>query len=229
MLLADAVKRRTSVRAYLDAPVDRQTVEAVFEAARWAPSGNNLQPWKAIAVAGAERDAVCGLAKRAMAAGRLDADDGYPVRPDPLPPPYADRRARLGTQMYALLGIARDDDAARRRWAEANLEFFGAPVGVFFVIDRIMGHGQWASLGMFMQSVVLAATSFGLGTCLQEAWAPLRRLLHGHFGLDGREVVYCGMALGWPDRCAPINRFRPDRAAVGDFARFVGFERGDDA
>jgi hypothetical protein len=35
--------------------------------------------------------------------------------------------------------------------------FFGAPVGLFFAIDRQMEPGQWANLGMYMQSIMLLA------------------------------------------------------------------------
>jgi nitroreductase len=96
-------------------------------------------------------------------------------------------------------------------------------VGLFFVIDTRMGHGQWAHLGMFMQSLALAATARGLGTCMQEAWARVRGSLHSHFGLGETDLVYCGMALGHPDRAAPVNRLRSDRAPVEAFSRFEGF------
>ncbi len=80
-----------------------------------------------------------------------------------------------------------------------NFEFFGAPVGMFFVIDERMGWGQWAHLGMFMQSVALAATAHGVDSCFQEAWARVRVTLRDHFGLGPTELVYCGMALGYAD------------------------------
>jgi nitroreductase len=125
--------------------------------------------------------------------------------------------------MYALLGIPREDKLARLARFARNYEFFGAPIGLFFVIDERMGHGQWAHLGMFMQSVALVATERGLGTCMQEAWAAVRFTLARHFGLADTEMIYCGMALGHPDRSHPVNRLRSERAAVDDFATFLGF------
>ncbi len=230
MPLENSIKRRTSVRAFLDRPVNRVTVETILEEARWSPSGNNLQPWKVIAVSGAARSAVCQLAKADLNQGDVNncPGDAYPIRPEPLPEPYASRRIDLGADMFALLGVARADKAARHAWSLDNLDFFGAPVGIFFVIDRIMGHGQWASLGMFMQSVALAATAADLGTCFQEAWAPHRQNLHAHFKLDSNEILYCGMALGWPNASAPINLFRPDRSPTSKFARFYGFPPWND-
>ena len=104
-----------------------------------------------------------------------------------------------------------------------NFRFFGAPVGLFFVIDRRMGHGQWAHLGMFMMAVALAAEAEGLGTCMQEAWARVRETLHAHLGLGEQELIYCGMALGWPDPAHPSAAMVRTRAEIAELAEFRGF------
>jgi nitroreductase len=121
------------------------------------------------------------------------------------------------------MGIARENRAARLAHVARNFEFFGAPVGLFFVIDRRLGRAQWAHLGMFMQSLALAALDRGLGTCMQEFWGMLRVTLHRHFALPETDMVYCGMALGYPDMTAPVNQLRSSRAAVEDFATLRGF------
>jgi len=41
----DHIRSRWSPRAFADKPVDRATLASLFEAARWAPSSNNEQPW----------------------------------------------------------------------------------------------------------------------------------------------------------------------------------------
>ena len=83
-----------------------------------------------------------------------------------------------------------------------------------------MGHGQWAHLGMFMQSVALAATERGVASCFQELWGTLRTTLKAHFQLDEHQLVYCGMALGYADPDAAVNRLRTEREPVDSFARF---------
>ncbi|MFA6076054.1 MAG: nitroreductase family protein [Negativicutes bacterium] len=45
-----AIKTRRSVRSYKRAKVDRSVIEQILEAASWAPSGNNLQPWKFVVI-----------------------------------------------------------------------------------------------------------------------------------------------------------------------------------
>ena len=224
LTVTDALQRRTSIREFKPDPVPAALVRELLELASRAPSGGNLQPWKVIAVAGEERAAVTALAARVLGSGTDEVGD-RPVYPPALFEPYRTRRYKLGEDMYALLGIGREDKAGRLTRFARNYEFFGAPVGLFFVIDERMGHGQWAHLGMFMQSLALAAVERGLGTCMQEAWAAVRASLKAHFALPEHDFVYCGMALGYADESAPVNQLRADRAPVDAFATLKGFDR----
>jgi nitroreductase len=223
MSVANAITERRSIRAYLDKPVDEATVQELLDVARWAPSGGNLQPWKVIVVSGEARAAVMTLAGGVLFANPKGEADEVPMYPADLAEPYRSRRDMAGEVLYTALGIARDDKAGRFGQVAKNFQFFGAPAGLFFIIDRNMGKGQWAHLGMFMQSIALAAQDRGLGTCMQEAWAMARKSLHTHFALAENELLYCGMALGWPDPDAPINHAERSRADVNSFTQFHGF------
>jgi nitroreductase len=224
LTVTEALKRRISIREFRAQPLPKELVRDILDVARWAPSGGNLQPWKVIAVSGAERAAVVELARRVHAAQGPDESIDRPVYPPNLWEPYRTRRYKLGEDMYALLKIPRSDRAARLARFERNYETFDAPVELFFIIDERMGHGQWAHLGMFMQSIALAALERGVGSCMQEAWATLRRSLKTHFALDEHEMIYCGMALGYADETAAVNSLRSERASVEEFASFRGFE-----
>lgn len=218
MNVSEALKARISVRAFTAKPVPLPLLKEIFEVARYAPSGGNMQPWRVIAVGGAERDAVVKLAQTTP-----HDDAGFPTYPPNLWEPFRTRRYKLAEDMYALMGIPREDKPARRAHVARNFEFFDAPVGLFFIIDRRMGHGQWAHLGMLIQSVALAATERGVGTCIQESWGNLRPALHAHFGLAEHELLYCGMAVGYADETKPVNRLRSDRASVEELVQFRGF------
>lgn len=219
MTVTEALQARISTRAFLSTPVSEATLRDILDIARWSPSGGNMQPWKVIAVAGSAQAVVKGLARNYP--GMLPAEDrDRPMYPANLGEPYRSRRYKVGEDMYALLGIGRDNKPARLRQLARNFEFFDAPVALFFVIDEGMGHGQWAHLGMFMQSIALAAIERGVASCFQEIWGTLRTTLKGHFQLDEQELVYCGMALGHADPEAPVNRLRSDRASVDEFASF---------
>lgn len=221
MSVSDAMRARISTRAFLPTPVSEAQIREILEVARFAPSGGNTQAWKIIVVAGKARDDVIALAKATPAEER---DEGaWPVYPASLWEPYRTRRFKVGEDMYKLLGIPREDKPARYKQFARNLEFFGAPVGLFFVIEKAMGHSQWAHLGMLLQSICLVAQERGLATCMQEAWAPLRAQLARHFELSDKEAIYCGMALGYADKSAPVNTLRSDRIGVDELATFKGF------
>jgi nitroreductase len=203
--------------------VERTLVHDVLDAARWAPSGGNLQPARVVVVAGEARTAVTELALDVLGKNPAGEVDEAPIYPPKLWEPYRSRRFKLGEDMYALLGIPRSDKAGRLQRFTDNYRFFGAPVGLFFVIDRGLGRGQWAHMGMLMQSIALAATARGLGTCFLESWGMVRKSLHAHFSLAENEILYCGMAMGWADVDAPVNRLRSDRVSVDELAELHGF------
>jgi nitroreductase len=223
LTVTEALKRRISTRKFLSQPLAEHLVREILDAARWAPSGGNMQPWKVIAVAGAERIAIIELARRMHATDGPDESSERPVYPPHLWEPYRTRRFKVGEDLYALLNIPRTDRPGRLAQFARNYEMFGAPVELFFIIDERMGYGQWAHLGMFMQSVALAALERGVSSCMQEAWATLRFSLKSHFALAEHELVYCGMALGYADETAPVNSLRSERAPVEEFASFRGF------
>ncbi len=43
--LVDVISNRKSSRAYADTSIEPEKIQAIFEAARWAPSSSNEQPW----------------------------------------------------------------------------------------------------------------------------------------------------------------------------------------
>jgi nitroreductase len=72
--VTEALERRISIRQFLPDPLDECLVRDILEVARWAPSGGNLQPWRVVAVAGEEREAVIRLAAQS-GAPRAAVDD----------------------------------------------------------------------------------------------------------------------------------------------------------
>ncbi|WP_022695352.1 nitroreductase [Ponticaulis koreensis] len=220
MTVAEALDKRLSVRGFLDKPVSRETLETLLTAAQRAPSGGNLQPWRVIALTGKSKDDLIRVAQEKLSKSPMGEPTDRPIYPEDLGEPHRSRRFQVGEDLYGALGIPREDKAARLGWFANNFRFFGAPVALMIVIDECMGHGQWAHTGMFMQSIALLATEMGLGTCMQECWGILRPTLKEHLGLGETEMLYCGMALGYPDWDNPANQMRSARAALSEFAEF---------
>lgn len=223
MNVTDAVESRMSCRAFLPTPVPEATVREILDAARRAPSGGNLQPWRVYALAGEPLAQLLAQVRGKLFSHPRGQGAEYSIYPASLGEPYRSRRFKCGEDMYATIGVPREDKPARLRQFAQNYAFFGAPVGLFFYIDRQMGPPQWADLGMYMQTVMLLARERGLHTCAQEAWSVWYPTIGAFLQVPPELMLFSGMALGHRDESAPINRLRTDRAPVEEFAELRGF------
>lgn len=219
--VADAIKTRISTRAFLDKPVSEADIRSVLEIARWAPSGGNLQPWQIHVVTGPARDRLVETVKKAMADNPMAHEAELAVYPKSLPDPWRTRRFEIGEAMYEKLGIPREDKPARLANLLRNFEFFGAPAALFFSLNRMFDKGQWAHLGMLMQTIALAAHEHGLGTCMQEAWITRAKTVSQFLDLAEDQQLYCGMAIGYGDPDAPVNSLRSARAPLEETVTFL--------
>ncbi|MEQ9316363.1 MAG: nitroreductase [Henriciella sp.] len=223
MDVTQAVNQRISTRAFLDKKISEAEIRDWLETAQRAPSGGNVQPWRVIVVTGDAKQALIDLAQATLAENPRGERTDRPIYPKDLWEPHEARRRKVGEMMYETLGIPREDRAARLQWFARNFRFFDAPVAVFFVIDERMGHGQWAHTGMYMQTLALLAEERCWGTCMQECWGMLRETLKKHFELGESEMLYCGMAVGYPDKDHPVNSLRAERAPLEEVAELKGF------
>ena len=148
----------------------------------------------------------------------------YRIYPDPMEEPYRARRFDVGEMLYRSIDVPRADRPARYRQFARNFQFFGAPVGLFFALERAHGVAQWADIGGFLQTVMLIARGHGLHTCPQQAWVSWHRTMRSFLDLPDHLMIYSGMALGYADEAAPINNWRSPRAPLDDFATFSGFD-----
>lgn len=223
MHVSTAIDTRMSCRAFLDTPVPRETIVSILEAAKRAPSGGNLQPWLVHALTGQPLRQFVEIIRNKSREQPTGEGTEYNIYPPDLHEPYRSRRFKCGEDMYATIDIARENKLGRLRQFARNYEFFGAPVALFFCVDRRMGQDQWADIGMFMQNIMLLARALGLHTCAQEAWAVWHKTVAEYLSLPAEQMLFCGMALGYRDESAPINTLRTDRAPLEEFAVLRGF------
>jgi len=220
LTVEDAIRGRQSIRAFLPRPVPRPLIARIIETAGRAPSGTNIQPWKVYVVDGTVRDRI--VAEMCTAYDTApEPERPYNYYPQKWREPYIGRRRACGWGLYGTMGITRENKEGMRLQRRGNYELFGAPVGLFFTIDKDMEIGSWLDSGMFIQSVMIAARQFGLETCPQAALANYHELLRQRLAIPDIEQVICGMALGYPDPDAKVNTFRTDREPVDVFTTFV--------
>lgn len=216
------MRRRRSVRAFLDRPVDLPLLTDLLRLARLAPSGANLQPGRFHVLTGKPLADLVGGLSEAVASGATPVAE-YSYFPDPMPAHLKARQRAAGYALYRALGIERRDLEGRRAQFARNYAFFGAPVGIVVTIDRAMGKGCFMDLGMTVMSLLLAAEAAGLGATGIGALANHGPTVHRLLDLPQDEMVVCGIALGWADPDAPENRVRTAREDLPAFASFRGF------
>lgn len=219
MDLIEAMRTRRACRAYLDQPVSEAQISDILDAARWAPSGVNMQPWRVEVL---YRPAIDRLATAIVAARSAEqpANPDYAYYPATWFDPYRSRRRATGLALYGALGIGREDRQAQQDLWNSNYRFFGAPVGLLLFIDRELGQGSWIDYGMFIQNILLAATAAGLGSCPQAAFADYPDIAREQLAIEPRQALICGIALGYADPQAAANHFRTEREPVEHFTHF---------
>lgn len=217
----EAIRARGSTRAFLPTAVPRRLLRELIAAAGFAPSGSNIQPWHVHVASGAVRDSLCARVA-AAARGGPEPAMSYAYYPSQWREPYLARRRACGWGLYGTLGIGRADREAAQAQQLRNFLLFDAPVGLFFTIDRDLNLGSWLDYGMYVQTLMLAATSLGLATCPQASWLAYEPLVREELSLRDEEQLVCGLALGYADPGAAVNRFRPAREPADAFVTWHG-------
>lgn len=220
MEIVEAIKARRSIRAFLPQPVPKRVMEEILEVAARSPSFANTQPWEVAVIGGEVMEQVKEALLQAVKSEVPPAPDiPYPRFAEP----YLSRLREEGYMLYQILGIKREDREARREWSLQGRKYFDAPNGLVFYLDEELGQWSLFDLGLFSQSVMLAASAFGLGTCALAAVVTYPAILREILGIpDGKKIV-CGMALGYPDWNHPANKLVSVREPVASFTRWCGF------
>jgi nitroreductase len=205
--LDKVVRERRAIRLFLrDKAVPRELLDEALSLAMRAPSNSNIQPWRVFITSGPRRDRLVEALLEAASAG-FPETTGIPERFFPL-------RRELGALVYGSMGIARDDSEARRLARLRNWEFFGAPVGAVVCMHRDLGLVDSIGVGMFLQTLLLALTERGVGTCVQVSIAEYPQVLRAQLGIPEELTTLCGLAIGYPDPAFPANNLAIPRNPV---------------
>lgn len=223
MSVSEAVASRRSIRAYQDRPVDRAMLQRVLEKAQAAPSGGNTQPWNATVITGKPLARLIELVSDVIPQGLAAYCAEYPIYPAELEGRYSASRFGVGEAMYKALEIPREDKAQRLEVFRNNFRAFAAPVLMLVHTPRYMGLPQWSDIGMWLQTVLLLLREEGLDSCAQEAWAVYQKQIREVVAIPDDHIFFCGVAIGWGDRDAAVNRFAVPRVPLDQAVFWEGF------
>jgi nitroreductase len=206
MDILEGLKTRRSVRAFKPKSITQGVMKKILQAVSNSPSYTNTQPWEVAVVRGKRKDE---LSRKLLELAKAKA----PTRPDlPAPkgwPQALEERSRMhGARRLNTLGVARDDEEGRERLRLMNFEFYGASCIVLLLMEGSLGEWSIFDMGLFAQSLILAAHSLGVESCLQASvtnYAPEVKKILGIS--ESKKLVIC-ISLGYPDERAKLNTYR---------------------
>ena len=223
----DAITSRHSVRAFLDTPVDVQTIKDILAVSSRAPSGTNTQPWKVYVVTGQKRaemiDRVCAAQIELHQKPELSDQykETFAYYPETWISPFIDRRRENGWGLYGLLNIQKGEKEKMAAQQLRNFQLFDAPVALYFTVNKAMGIGSKMDISMMIQNVMVAAKARGLDTCPQAAWNHFHPIVLDVLNAPDDEELVCTIALGYADPDHIVNTFITPRLSVEDFTVFM--------
>jgi nitroreductase len=211
------VLNRRSLRAFLPEPVDRDTLEQIFAVAQRAPSNCNTQPWQAHVASGESLENLRSQMSEKFMAGELSMDFPYDGKYEGV---YQQRQHGSAQALYDAVNVAREDKAGRHQQFMRNFIFFDAPHVAFMFLPEPFGLREAADLGMYAQTLMLAMTAHGLGSCPQTALSFQANFIRDTLGIDSSNKLMFGISFGYPDPDAPANTCTTDRAVLADAVTF---------
>ena len=218
MELQEGIETRRSYRAFKPDPVPREVIEKILKLAGQSPSYTNTQPWEVAVVTGRKREELGRLLYGLASSGAAPAPDM------PLPqtwPEELDKRGREhSARRFKAIGVEREDERQRKAMRLRNFEFYGAPCVLFLFMERTLTPWSIFDMGLFAQSLVLAAHSLGLGSCLQAMLATYPAAVRDFLGMPETKQLVIGISLGYPDIEDRINSYRSQRVGLGSFVHW---------
>ena len=219
----DVVLGRRSIRGYQDKAVPQKLIEEILTLAMRSPSSMNTQPWNFTVVSGDVLDKIrAGNTERNLA--------GVPHSREfrigkAFEGQHRDRQVGVAKQLFAAMGIAREDKEARHDWVLRGFRQFDAPVCVIITYDRELADSDDTAFdcGAVTTALVNAAWSRGLGAVINSQGIMQSPVVREHAGIADDQVIMKAVALGWPDDSFPANEVVSERKSVAEAARFIGF------
>lgn len=214
----ETILQRRSVRGYLDKPVPPETLEAIFSLAQQAPSNCNIQPWRIYVASGQTRDNIkTQLTENVLADVPFNPDFSLP---DKFPGVYRDRQIDCAMALYNEMGVDRKDKEARFKTRLRNFELFDAPHACFIGMNRDFSINIALDVGMYIQTLMLAMTSYGVSSCAQGCLRYYPDLVRETFSIDNEIGILVGISFGYEDKDVPANRARTERADLAESVVF---------
>ena len=217
--LDETILARRSVRGFLSKPVPREVVKEVLGLAQHAPSNCNVQPWRVYIASGE----TCERLRAALVAAATSGPSSEGMaQTDDFRGGYRDKHIACAVELYGKMGFERGDKVGRLKAMLRNFEFFDAPHVAYICMQKSFGIGVALDVGMYVQTLMLAMQSRGIGSCAQAALRAYPEIVAEHLGIPDDEQILCGLSFGYEDQNVPANQTRQPRDPISSNVFFRG-------
>lgn len=224
MDIVEAIKERKSIRGFKPDPIPKEVIREILETASRAPSAMNIQPWEFTVITG-------DVLKNIRQANVEKLNSGAPIQPEHLvvgwspDSVYRQRQVGLAKQIFQLMGIPREDKDKRAEWMERGFRYFDAPAAIIILVDRSLAESSpLLDIGAVMQTICLAALSYGIGTCIEDQGVMYPEVLRKFADIPESKRIMISIAIGYPDWDFPANKVESTREPVENITTWCGFE-----
>jgi len=215
----ECITTRRSIRAFTDEPVPEELLRDIIATASRSPSYKNTQPWEVMVVSGAKKEGLSEMMVERLESGAAPCPDL--AAPQSWPEAEQARIDSLMARRKELTGMDFSDPAVITKAKEVNFRFYGAPHGIFLFQDSSLSQWSLFDLGLFAQSLMLAAHAEGVGTVPQAFATDYAQDVKKYLGIPAEKRLVLGLSVGHPDMEAPANSFRTERSPVEEIAVFA--------
>jgi nitroreductase len=216
------ILERYSTRSFKPDPVPKETIMKILEAALHSPSSGNSQPWEIFVAGGEVADNIrkAFLERFNRDAPNLPEMAGVPV--SQWPPAMRERMNIITSERQRLLGINPQDKAAMKAYREFNGGLFKSPVMVILCMDRALAVWTAFDFGILSQSIMLAATHYGVDSIVAGAFSNYPDILRKQLEIPDNLKIVIGIGLGYHDPGHIINSYRSPRRPLNEVVTFKG-------
>jgi len=209
--LDKTIAERRSVRGFLPKPVPRPVLEELLALAQRAPSNCNVQPWRLYVASGETLERLRAALVAAASSGKSQT---MSATVDTFFGTYREKQVACAVELYGNMGVARNDREGRKQAMLRNFEFFDAPHVAYVCMAKSFGIGVALDVGMYVQTLMLALQSRGIGSCAQAALRAFPDIVGEHVGIPEDEQILCGLSFGYEDQSVAANRTRQPRDPI---------------
>jgi len=215
----ECIQSRRSIRKFTTESVPQDDLKKLIETAQWSPSYKNTQPWEVAIVSGAKKAELSKILVGLLEVKATPTPDF--TTPASWPAAEQERIDYLMNKRKELTGLDLTAPEMVVKAKKANFNFYYAPHAIYLFQDASLSEWSIFDMGLFAQSLMLAANAKGLATVPQAFATDYAKEVKECLGIPSSKRLILGLSVGYPDMESPVNAYRTERSSTDSICQFM--------